>query len=171
MTTAETEKTRRSVEEIQDELTRAREALAALQQEQAGIQQRLKEAGKEDQDALTEAALSGSLKGAKTPKLDNARSRAAELPFLAWAAEIKVLELSEEHSQAKRAELDAQLQELRPAVEEAEAASKQAQENLNMARNDLHRAVEEKRDLDRGERHRQGRLSQLEEQGPVIGRG
>jgi chromosome segregation ATPase len=166
--TTTAEKTR-SVEEIKRELEQARQAFNELKREQAAIPQRLKDEAAADQDALTEAALSGSLKGAKTPKLDKARAHAAELPYLLWAAEIKVLELTEEHSQAKRAELDAQRQELRPAVEEAEAAYKEAQENLNQARNEHHIALEQRRDLGRGEQSRQFRLSQLRDEGPAVG--
>ncbi len=167
MSTAEAEKTR-TVEEIKAELGKAQQAFNALKREQAEIPQRLKDEAAADQDELTKAALSGSLKGAKTPRLDKARSRAGELPYLLWAAEIKVLELQEEHSEAKRAELDAQLQELRPAVEEAEASYKEAQANLNQARNALHMVVEERRDLGRGEQSCQFRLSQLRDEGPEV---
>ena len=78
--TTTAEKTR-SVEEIQGELDQAREAFNALNREQAATPQHLKDEAAADQDALTEAALSGSLKGAKTPRLDKARARAAELPY------------------------------------------------------------------------------------------
>ena len=124
MSTAEKEKTKtREVPEIKRELDRASAALSELQREQAGIASRLKEAGKEDQAELTQAALSGSLKKVKTPRLDKVRARAAELPFLLWAAEVRVLELSEEHAAAKSAELEAEVQELYPRVVEAEAAA------------------------------------------------
>lgn len=164
--TTTAEKTR-SVEEIKAELDKARQAFAALRREQAEIPQRLKDEAAADQDELTKAALSGSLK-MKTPKLDAARQRAAELPYLLWAGELKLLELQEEYAVARRAELDPQVRELGAAVEEKEAAYNEAQAELDAARNAHHAALEERRDTDRGRHQRQGRLAQLREEGPEV---
>ncbi len=169
MSTATEKKTKtRSVEEVELELSKAHKAHRDLTQERAEISSRLKASAAEDQEALTEAALSGTLKGAKTPRLDRARSRATELPYLTWASELRVLALQEEYAVAKRAELDPQIRELGEAVEKAEAAFEEARTALNAARNEHASMLEEKRDLDRGRHQRQGRLAQLREEGPRV---
>ncbi len=168
MSTAEAEKKSeaRPLEAIERELAQAKQALGELQREQGGIRERLQESAGEDQQALADAALSGSLKKVKTPKLDAARQRAGELPYLLWAASIRALQLEEELVERRLEEVEKQIPPLFEAVEEAEAAYQQAQAQFAAAQDQHGQALEERRDLQRGRRQRQGRLAQLKEQGP-----
>ncbi len=164
MTTAEAEQ-KKSVEELERELSKAKQALGALQREQGGIRERLQESADQDRDELTQAALSGSLK-MKTPRLNAAQERQRALPYLIWAASLRALSLEEELVERQLAQVEAQIPQLFEALEEKERIFEEARAQYAAAQDQHAQALEERRDLQRGRRQRQGRLAQLKEQGP-----
>ena len=168
MTTTNTAEQVRGVEEILPELEAATMAFNDLRREQAGITARLKDTAKADRETLTKAALSGTLKGAKMPKLEAVRARAAELPYLLWAAEIRMLQLQDEYAVAKGVELEAKVKDLYAVYEAAEESFNEARMIRDDARQEWAWCLDEQRDVRGDEKGRRGRLAQLEEEGPNV---
>ena len=79
-----------------------------------------------------------------------------------------MLTLQEEYTGAKAAELQERVRENYAVVEEAEQVFSEARVRLNDARQEHSWAIDELRNVTSGDKHRRGRLAQLEEEGPNV---
>jgi hypothetical protein len=93
MTTTETQ--RRTIAEICEDLERAQDAQAVLEDEIRSLPEAMREAARAEEEALVDSALSGKgiKKGSRLPTL---MTRRDELPGLKWAADLRVLRLQQE---------------------------------------------------------------------------
>jgi hypothetical protein len=98
-----TETKERTIEEIREDLGRAQDAQAALEDEIRRLPETMREAARSEEEALVDSVLSGKgiKKGSRLPALMTRRN---ELPGLKWAADLRVLRLQEDLYRAEMRE-------------------------------------------------------------------
>ncbi len=156
------------VDEAAVKLEQARATYRALKAEQVAIPEKLDQAGRAAEKRIAKALDAGELDNVKIPEVQKITERANVLPLMLWRAELNVLEAEQEYSEAQDALLALELEGTAAALEEAEKELRAAQEKVNRLAFDKRDFLERRRAVNPKDKHRAGRIQQLQDGGPRV---
>lgn len=157
-------------ERLREQLETARAELAALSAEQASMSERLREGEREDHAERLRAARSGgsiatAISKVKS-KVQGVKDRGEELPYETWSARIRVAELELAHYEAAAPELEERVQEARAASHEAERDLKEAEKRNRTLSDAYTHAMREQHAAYQRSQEVERELAALEARGP-----